>query len=161
MGKTILAAVVMMAMGASVGFAAPGAGAPAMGGPGARAGRGGARAAPATLGAAMRDMGATYKRIKAEYADAAKLETTLTDLSTMERDIAVSKMNLPDNVKAMTGDAQVKATKEYRSMMHNLLKNFVDLEQAVTDGKKDDAKKNIEEIDKIMDAGNKEFRPNE
>ncbi len=159
--KKVLAAVVVTAAGVGMVYGAPG-GAPGgpgggPGGPG-RGGRAGAGPrVPTNLKSAMSDMGGTYKRLKGEYADASKVEATLTDISTMERDIAIGKAGLPDKVNAMTGDDKVKAVKEFHSMMRNLLKKFVDLEEAVADGKTDAAKSAIGDIDKMMEAGHKEF----
>jgi hypothetical protein len=109
----------------------------------------------------MSDMGGTYKRIKGEYADATKMEASLRDIFQMERDIAIAKTSLPDKVNALSGEAKVKAMKEYEGMLRNLLKKFIDLEEAVSEEKADAAKSAIGDIDKLMEAGHKEFMNNE
>jgi hypothetical protein len=163
--KKVAVAVVVMAAGVGMVYGAPG-GAPGNGPGGAmqgggRAGRGGAARVPTNLHSAMTDMGGTLKRIKAEYADAAKFEATMGDIFQMERDIAIAKGSLPDKVQALTGDAKMKAAKEYQGMLRNLLKKFIDLEEAVSDGKNDTAKSALGDIDKLMETGHKEFMNNE
>jgi hypothetical protein len=139
------------------GMGGPGMGGPGMRGPGAR-GRGRGGNVPANLGAAMRDMGQTLRKINNEYADAAQKEATLTDISTMERDIAIAKSTIPEKVNAMTGDAKTKAVADFHNDMLKLLIKFTDLEQAVLDGKTDDAKSALADIQKIETEGHKEFR---
>ena len=111
------------------------------------------------LHGAMSDMGTVYKRIKGEYADGSKLEATLADIALMQRDIAIGKTSLPDKVNGLSGEEKAKAVKEYQGMMRNLLKKFIDLEEAVSDGKGDAAKGALADIDKLMEAGHKEFMP--
>lgn len=135
-------------------------GGPGMRGPGGPGGRGRGRGGnvPANLAAAMRDMGQTLKKISTEYTDPAQKDATINDISTMERDIAISKMGVPDKVAAMTGDEKAKALADYHHQLLQLLLKFTDMEQAVTDGKTDQVKSDLADAQKMMETGHKDFR---
>lgn len=162
MRARLLVAGTFMAIAASLAVAAPGGpppggpGGPGMGGPpGGRMGRGGG--VPANLGSAMRDMGATLKKLKAEVADTTKVDAALQDLSQFERDVAIAKMGTPDKVAAMTGDEKTKAMKEYRGLLLKVLTKVVAAEQAVQDGKPDDATAALASLDALEKQGHGEF----
>ena len=124
---------------------------------GMRGNRGGG-AVPNSLGSAMSDMGRTWRRVKTESIDPTKEEQALTDISTMERDVAIAKTHIPDKVQALTGDAKDKAIADYHATMLALLRKFTDLEQAVLDKKGNDAKPLLTDIDKLQAEGHKKFR---
>jgi hypothetical protein len=124
--------------------------------PPARAGRG--AAAPASLSSAMGEMNRMLIAIKAESTDATKIEQTLKDIATLERDVAISKLQTPPNVNRMANaDDKAKATASYRTMMNGLTRTLLDLEDAVNDKKPDDIKKALTQLDVIEKQGHTEF----
>jgi hypothetical protein len=124
-----------------------------------RGGRGGAPAAPANLESAMNDMNRMLRALKAEAADATKMEQTLTDLATFERDVAIAKTQIPPAVSRQPADEKAKSIASYRSMMNGLTRTLMDLEDAVNDKKPDDIKKLLAQLDEIEKQGHAEFKP--
>lgn len=123
----------------------------------ARGGRGPA-AAPANLSGAMSDMNRMLQALKREAVDPALAEQTLHDLATMERDVAVSKLQTPPNVNRMaTADEKAKAIASYRSMLSGVTRTLLDIEDAVNDKKPDEIKKLLTSLDEIEKAGHTEF----
>ena len=147
----------------------PGAGG-APGGPGGAGGPGGGRGggrggaaggAPAGLGAAMRDMNTALPKIQAEYTDAAKLEATLTDIATMQRDIAIAKLQTPPTIGRIADAAEkAKAMAHFRDQCNSLTRGLLELEDAVNAKKNDDAKKAIAKLIDIANAAHKEYNVN-
>jgi hypothetical protein len=128
--------------------------------PAGRQGRGGPQV-PANLGGAMKDMDRAYRALKADAVDDAKQEQALTDIATMLRDAAISKLQVPPRVSKLQGDEKTKAIASYRTMMSGLMRTLLDLEDAVTDKKADAVKKGFADIEEIMKQGHDEFAPKE
>ena len=124
-------------------------------------GQGGQRGggAPASLGAAMRDMGQMYKALKADAADPAKIDESLHNVQTMERDVAIAKLNPPPTVRNATGDDKVKKTEDFRTDMSDLMKTLLSLEDAIAAKNADDINKGLDAIKAAMDKGHGEFIP--
>ncbi len=140
------------------GAAAPAAPAGPRGG--GRGGRG--PAAPAGLGSAMQEMDRTYKALKAEAADPAKLDQSLHDVATLQRDVAISKLATPPLVNRMpAGDKKTAEMENYRKAMNTLLHTLLDLEDAIAAKNADDMKKGFDKVEQLMNAGHAEFRPAE
>jgi hypothetical protein len=152
----LLVAIGLLSLSTVTWAAAGGAATRPAGGPAGRTGRG-AGQAPANLEAAMRDMDRAYRALKAEAADPTKIEQSLRDLATMQRDVTISKLQTPPSVNRLAGDKKAEAVTSYRTMMNGLLKALLDLEDAVTAKKADDIKKGFEEVDQIMKQGHAEF----
>jgi hypothetical protein len=129
-------------------------------GPGARGGRGGAPTTPVTLSSAMGDMNRMLRALKAEASDPAKAEQTLTDLVNFQRDVAVSKAQLPPAMNRLPADQKAKSIASYRAMMNGLTRTLLDLEDAVNDKKPDEIKKLLAKLDEFEKQGHAEFRPN-
>jgi hypothetical protein len=129
------------------------------GAPTARGGRGVPGGAPANLQSAMSDMNRTLRTLKAEATDPAKIEQTLADLATFERDVAISKTQVPPTVNRQPADEKAKSMASYRSMMNGLTRTLLDLEDAVNDKKPDEIKKLLAQLDEIEKQGHAEFKP--
>jgi len=168
---TLLASMALSIALASVTFAAAPATGAAPGGPGApgapgMGGRGGGRGAPgggapAGLGQAMTDMNGALKKIQGEYTDAAQLETTLRDIATMQRDIAIAKLQTPPSVNRIADAGEkAKALAKFHEECNSLTRGLLELEDAVNAKKADDAKKAIAKLIDIGNAAHKEYNVN-
>ncbi len=157
--------LMVVAAGALCAISWAGAAAPPPGGPPAgppRGGRGRGPAAPAGLGSAMQEMDRTYKALKAEASDPTKLDQSLRDVATMQRDVAISKLATPPVVNRMAaGDKKTEEAENYRKAMNGLLHTLLDLEDAIVAKNADDMKKGFDQVEQIMNAGHAEFRPGE
>jgi hypothetical protein len=142
------------AMRTDAGQGAPAATAPA---PAGRAGRGGT-AMPAGLRGAMSDMERMMNAIKADAADPAKIEQTITNLSLMERDVAIAKLQTPQQANGLpTPEDREKVLATFRSMLNGVTRTLLDLEDAVNARNPEGIKKAIDQLEKMEKAGHKEF----
>lgn len=114
-----------------------------------------------SLGGDMRSMDQAFKMIQAQYADPTKNESTLTYLATFETGALAAKSAIPPTINRMADDDKKKARDEYRSMMRNLLRASLDLEDQITAGDMDKAAATIATMQGIEKAGHDEFRPKE
>jgi len=121
-------------------------------------GRGRGSTTPASLSSAMREMGSMLTTIKNEAGDPAKIEQTLKDITTFERDVAISKLQAPPYVNRLaTAEEQAKALESYRVEMNVLTRALLDLEDAVAAKKADDIKKSLDTLAQIEKQGHTEF----
>jgi Cytochrome b562 len=121
-------------------------------------GRGRGPTTPANLSGAMREMGAMLKTIQTEAADPAKSDQTLKDLTTFERDVAISKLQAPPYVNRLpTPEEKAKELESYRVTMNALTRALLDLEDAVVAKKPDDIKKSLDLLAQLEKQGHAEF----
>jgi soluble cytochrome b562 len=116
---------------------------------------------PNGLGGAMRDMGAVMQRLAKEVADPAQKDAALTDVILMQRDAAIAKTGIPNNVRNLTGDDKAKKLGEFRADMTKLVKALLDFEDNIAAGNADAIKASEAKLGDIMKAGHAEFKPEE
>ena len=106
----------------------------------------------------MTDMNNALKKIQGEYTDAAQLETTLRDIATMQRDIAIAKLQTPPSVNRIADAAEKsKALAHFRDQCNSLTRGLLELEDAVNAKKNDDVKKILTKLMDIGNAAHKEY----
>jgi hypothetical protein len=130
-------------------------GQPPQGAPGGRRGRG------PSLGGDMRTMSQAFTKIKAQYSDPTQNESTLTALASFETQVVAAKSAIPPVISRMADADKKAATEKYRSILRNLLRASLDLEDQITAGDMDKAKATIATMSEFETAGHAEFRPPE
>jgi hypothetical protein len=130
-------------------------------GPGGPGGNQRGAAQPESIGRAMGAMGRSFATLRKQIKDSSKNESSLAAINELQRATAVAKGQLPPMIRSLPKDDQAKSAGEYRTMMHNLLKLEVDLEDQLLDGKNDKAAETLDQIDELQNQGHKEYRPKE
>jgi soluble cytochrome b562 len=139
--------------------------------PGLRAedeGREGTRPAPATRPAregrgqdrvslehTMEAIGKTYDALRAQVKDKAKAESSLKLVGELQRLVLVAKAN-PPRGGHLPADKD-KGLADYRTMMLNLMRELLSVEEQIAGGKLDDAADTLDAIKKMQEAGHQEF----
>ena len=107
---------------------------------------------------AMKTMNRSLKQLKSQLAETSKRDENLALVNEMERGCVTAKgLALPKDVLERAGDeaAQAKMKQNYRAEMLTLLKSLISLEEAIGNGKADEAKKIIEEIQRQREKEHK------
>ena len=135
----------------------PGQGQPGGPPPGQRPGRGeqpggpgGEGRAPSVEGA-MKRIERTMEALKLNIGDASKKEENLQAIWQIEASVVNAKRGKLEHVK---GDP-AKAQAEFRRFQMEFMRKVLDMEQAVMDGKSEDAKAAFAKLNEIRDAGHK------
>jgi len=105
---------------------------------------------------AMKTMNRSLKQLNGQIADAAKKDDNLKLIGDMERAIVAAKNQpVPADVLAKAKDdaAKAKVSSEFRSHLIDALRKIIDVEEAVADGKTDDAKAKLALFAKTQEAG--------
>jgi hypothetical protein len=116
-------------------------------------------AAPTNLRAAMNELLDVIFNLKGEAIDPAYASQTLKDLAFFERDVAICKLHYPPSLNRLSGADKADEADSYRSMMSDLLRTGLDMEEAVADGKAEDIKRLLKRVDEIEADGHAEFVP--
>jgi cytochrome b562 len=112
-----------------------------------------------SLGGDMRNMAQAFGKIRAQYKDPTKNESTLAYLSAFEAQVAAAKALLPPTITSITDeDAKQKAAEEYHGMLRSLIRAALDLEDEITAGDMDKAAATITTMQGIEQSGHSEFR---
>jgi hypothetical protein len=126
---------------------------------GAGAARGGAQAV--NLEQQMSAMGRAFKQLQAQIKDKTKNESSLTLIMQMESATAASKLAVPPSIRRLPEADRPKQTTDYRSMMTNLLKQELELEEKLLAGDNTKAADTLAAMDEIEKMGHQEFNASE
>lgn len=125
------------------------------GGPEGRGQRGGGNF---SVEGAMKGMNRALKMLKETVGDAAKKDENLKLVGDIQRNCAIAKsMPVPQDVLRKAPDDAARATIEttYKADMRKLMRLTLDLEDAVIDGKIDQAKALVAKLETTRDDGHK------
>ena len=106
----------------------------------------------------MEAMEKIYKTLKKQVKDETKRDANLKLIADFQKQVLIANGLLPEGVSRLSGDEKEKAVTSYRTMMLNLLRSALDLEEALVNKKYDDAEKEIATLLEIEKSGHKEFR---
>jgi hypothetical protein len=110
----------------------------------------------ASVEGTMKIMDRAMEPLINQISDPAKRDENLGYVNEMQRGCVIGKgLPLPKEFLAKAGDeaAQAKILKAYHAHMLSLLKKLISLEEAIYDGKLDDAKKCLDEVIQERDSG--------
>lgn len=125
-----------------------------------RAPQGGPPGGPQNVGAAMKGIGRSLKQLREQIDDSAKKTENLKLIGDMERFCVQAKsLNLPPKMlkKEKDADSRTKLGESYRTELIPLLRKMLDVEQAILDGKSEDARNGLDAIEKMRDAGHEKL----
>ncbi|MBL9141959.1 MAG: hypothetical protein JNK53_08850, partial [Phycisphaerae bacterium] len=108
--------------------------------------------------AAMKGMGRAMKGLSKTIADPAMRDENLAAISEMQRNCMLAKgMPLPADVHKEVVDPaeRAKLAAAYRADLIKVLQGLLAIEQSVLDGKGDQAKKQLDAVISMRDAGHK------
>jgi hypothetical protein len=127
--------------------------------PGGPPDRGARPEGPATAEQAMKQMNRSMKRLERQVADATKKEENLKLVGEAQRGCIAAKGMVPKGPWSEETDAAKKgaALEPYRRHLIVVAHKLLDLETAIMDGKGEDAKKLMVEINKLKDDAHKEM----
>ncbi len=138
------------------------------GGPGGQGGQGGAggRAPAGARGAdrgasvegSMKAMNGSLRRLKASIGDATQKDANLRLIDQMQISAATAKsLPLPPELLQKAGDdaAKAKLQSEFRESLIKLLRETLEMEQAVISGRVEVAKSRLAEVEKLRDEAHK------
>jgi hypothetical protein len=106
----------------------------------------------------MSRMGRALRKLTAQVKDPAQNASSLALLAEMEKACIDAKDLTPALAATQPADKRANFISDYRAMMVNLLRDFLDLEELLVDGKNDKAPDAIKTIVEAMKEGHKEFR---
>ncbi len=124
------------------------------GGPGGQAGQ------TLSVEQAMKSMNRPLRQLRTQIGDATKKDENLKLINDMQRGcIAAKGQPVPHEVTDLGADDAAKAemADEYRRELVTALRLMVDAEQAVLDGKGDEAKAALDELVKVRDHAHEEL----
>lgn len=104
----------------------------------------------------MKEMGRALRKLRGSIEDASKKAENLQLIGEMERGcINAKNLGVPKDVLSHAADAAAKdkLAVEYRTHLMGLMRQLLDLEQSVMDGKSDEAKSQLAEVFKMQKAG--------
>ncbi len=127
-------------------------------GPGGPGGQGGERRM--SIEGAMKIVNRNTKLLKAQIGDASKRDENLGFVNEMERGCVTAKgLPLPKDVLEHASDdaGKAKMRAEYRTQMLVMLKKLIQLDEAIGEGKLDQAKATLEELLALRDKTHKDM----
>jgi Cytochrome b562 len=104
----------------------------------------------------MKAMDKAWKTIQAQVSDKAKNESTLTAVVEMEQATMAAKAS-PPGLNRLPQDQRDAKRKEFRTMIINLLRTELDLEDQLMDGDNDKAAETVKAIAEIQKTGHQDF----
>jgi soluble cytochrome b562 len=116
---------------------------------------------PPTLEKEMQAIEKPYKQLGRYVKDATKNQRSLSLIADMEQHTLVAKGMTPKIPKSVPEDQHAKYLSDYRAMMVNMVREELDLEEALIEGKNDKAAESIKALHDIEEQGHKEFKPKE
>ncbi len=130
-------------------------------GPGGPGGPGGMQGGQmrVSLGREMGGLNSDVKKIKAQVSDASKNASTILAVIDMEQHTANCKTAPPK--MPTTSPTDTSKLDDYESMMSNLLRTELDLEEQLRNNQNDKAAETVKLFKGIEDDGHKEFRKND
>jgi len=177
LGRQPLLAVALLGVVCAVGSAlraqddgqGPGPGGPGgtnqPGGPGdnppPQRGRGGPGGGRINLGREMGALSTDYKKNKASISDSSKNAATVLTVIDMEQHTANCKTAPPRTATATTMPGDASKLTDYQTIMSNLLRGELDLEEQLRDNQNDKAAETFKSLAQFEDEGHKEFRKKE
>jgi hypothetical protein len=135
---------------------------PADGTRGPRTGERGQRGAgiPQNVEGAMKGVNRAMRQLRKQIGDASKKDENLKLIGDMERNAVIAKnMPLPDDYleKAKTDEDRAKLKADYRNDLMKLVRDLLDMEQNVIDGKNDVATKQLDEVQKLRESSHEKL----
>ncbi len=113
-----------------------------------------------SLSAAMRAMGGAYGKIRSQYKDATKNDSTLEYLATFETNALAARAELPPTITGLADDdAKKKAAADYRLKLNSVVRAALDLEDELAAGDADKAAASVTAMGDIEKAGHAAYRP--
>lgn len=107
---------------------------------------------------AMEHMERPYKQLKKHLKNPAERESCLKWIAEFQKYALQSKAVLPESIGDLPPEQRQKASDAYRTMMVNLLRATLDIEQALIEKDFDTAAKEFLTLEKLDIEGHKEFR---
>ena len=120
-------------------------------------GPGGQQRGGVNVGSAMKAMGRALKQLKAQVGDASKKDENLKLVATIQYGCAAAKSApLPGNItKGMDDAAKAKLDETFRSNLRGVMATAMQLEDAILNGKTDEAAKLVDKLNEQREAGHK------
>lgn len=114
------------------------------------------RAAPVEgIEPAMEDLEGGVDTLKRHVKDPARREANLVELNKMQRSTVVCKMQTPEAVKKLPAEAKEKMLLAYRTLLIELMRELLALEELLLAGKYDEAAKKVDVLEELHDRGHK------
>lgn len=113
---------------------------------------------------AMKIMGRNLERLEPQIGDASKKDENLTLINEMERGCVIAKgLSVPNDVLAKAADdaAREKMKADYRADLLSVLKKLISLEEAVSQGKTEEAKSLLQQAIRAGDLGHEQLGVND
>src|ERR1039458_8511506 len=105
----------------------------------------------------MEAINRSLRLINRQYTDPAQKASTLELVATMEKHAETARTLTPPKSQKMTGDDQAKYLDTFHKDLDALLKEIGLLNQAITAGKMDATKAEIDKISQLKDSSHKEL----
>jgi hypothetical protein len=108
----------------------------------------------------MKGMNRALRQLSRQIGDESKKEENLRLINDMERGCVNAKgAKLPEDVLEHAKDeaGKAKMATEFRSDLIKVMRVLLDIETDIADGKTDDAKAKLKEVEKMRDHGHQEM----
>ena len=105
----------------------------------------------------MEGINRSLRLINRQYTDPAQKASTLELVATMEKHAETARTLTPPKSQKLTGDDQAKYLDTFHKDLDALLKEIGLLKQAITAGKMDATKAEIDKISQLKDSSHKEL----
>lgn len=107
----------------------------------------------------MESMGRSFKTLQKQITDPAQNASSLALLGDLQQHTVLAKNAAPPKMPTVSDAERPKHNADYRGMMLNLLRQELDLEEQLLDGKNDKAVETLKAMDVLQDQGHKDFQP--
>ncbi len=111
------------------------------------------------LGEQMSQMAKSFRELRRVINDPAQKEAAIKLVKDMEQDAEKAKTFEPEHMKEIAPDKRDEFVAGYKKKIDELLGNFDKLEGAIRDGKTDEVKAVLDEIQIDKRKGHEEFNP--
>ncbi|MBX3381378.1 MAG: hypothetical protein KF805_14885 [Phycisphaeraceae bacterium] len=109
---------------------------------------------------AMKIMGRSLEKLEPQIGDASKRDENLTLINEMQRGCVIAKgLAVPNDVLARAADdaAREKMKADYRADLLSVLKKLISLEEAVAEGKTEEAKSLLQQAVRAGNLGHEQL----
>jgi len=106
----------------------------------------------------METMEKIYKTLKKQIKDETNRDSSLKLIQEFQLNVLVAKTLTPPGLDKLTPEEKEKAITSYRTLMMNVLRTAIDLEQALLEKNFVQAEEELKTIHDLEDTGHKEFR---
>jgi len=104
-------------------------------------------------------MGRDFKQLQKQLNDPAQNASSLALVADLQQHTILAKNATPPKLPTVADADRPKHEADFRGMMLNLLRQELDLEEQLLDGKNEKAAATLKSIDEMQDQGHKDFQP--